>query len=124
MVRPHTFNFVLLQCRLFGCLKKDLFVLIMTQAGTLLLLLGAAISLSFLACGLCLSIRSSPLDLDLPLSGDYLSQYLPQRVVVDLLGYPARLDQHYELVLDGFHDVWTRPAQIAKQFPGLRAQQL
>jgi len=68
--------------------RKDLFVRIMTQAGTLLLLFVAAISLSFLACGLCLAIGSSPLGLYLALLWHYLAQYLPQRVVVYLLRQP------------------------------------
>ena len=46
---PHTFSLFLRQCLRFGWRKNLLLVLIITQAGTRLLLLKARIILSFLA---------------------------------------------------------------------------
>ncbi|BAA29618.1 174aa long hypothetical protein [Pyrococcus horikoshii OT3] len=53
---PHSLSFVLLQCLLFGCVKTLLFVLTITQTGTLLFCFMALASLSFFARGLFLAI--------------------------------------------------------------------
>ena len=81
-----------------GWRRKFLLVRIMTQAGTLRFCFPAFFSLAFIAGGLFLVILL-PLDLDFPLLGSHLSEYVAEHRIVYLPLQSARLGQLNELIL-------------------------